>query len=292
MANLDIKFLLMSMTLLQTEMALAWSFIKRKSDLLTTAVDLINADMVIAHNLLISTVLILFYMTSWVNEDFAWPPLLAYVIGIWFFFIASVTVTYYSLGISLRYFFIWKRRTYLIEDWTDQDVRKAAFGFALTIAVLPNGLHLAFGGNTRFYGDLTGNEENHDVRGLIIQMTTMFISIILNVTFRILIIRERRRDSLHESKKDLNGAMAILLFVIFLTIFLVGVLQWQHDPKAIANLRFFGGTFVFLGIPLIFMFSSSEFLQFTKRIMKSSWVTLKTYLFGKKATAKVNVLMI
>ncbi len=271
---------------------MAWSFIKRKSELLTTAVELINADTIIAHDLLLPTVFLLFHMTSWVNQEFTWPPFVAISIGIWFYIITNITIIYYSLGISLRYFFIWKRRTYLIEDWTDQDVRRAAFILALTCAVVPNVFHLAFGGYTRFYSELTGSEQGKDVRGLVIQLIIIFISITLNVTFRILIIREKRHDALNESKTDLNGAMAILIFVVFLTGFLVAVLLLQGNPEAISIVRFIGGTFICLGVPLIIMLSSNEFLQFMKKMLMSKIRIFKSYIICKKASTKVTPLVV
>ncbi len=48
-----------AMTTLQLEMLLIWSYINRKSDLLTTAIDLLNRDTVIAHNMQVSIVYIL-----------------------------------------------------------------------------------------------------------------------------------------------------------------------------------------------------------------------------------------
>ena len=211
MLEFNLTFFIISIGVLQIEMILAWKFVNRMSDLMTTALDLINADTIISHNLMVSTVLLLYYMASLVNEDFVFSHFVALAVGIWFQIIFGTSFAYYSMGISLRYFLIWQRTTDPIEGWTDQDIRKWARLLAWSIGIIPISLHVYFSGYTRFYPELTGFEIR-DVRGIIISLPILFIAITVNVPFKILIAMEKNQMCNHyqnSTTSDLKTAKAM-----------------------------------------------------------------------------------
>ncbi len=173
--SLSFPYFVVSMVTLQGEMFLIWKYVNRKSDLFITAVDLINRDTVILHNVMSSFVSALFYLVSFVHDEFKLWSIPAFILAGTFQVITSMTLVYYSLGITLRYVFIRNQSMEFGDNWTDNDIRMAARIFSFIIAITLFTLHMSFGGEPRFYHDLTGQVaiKGRDVVAIIIPVTLL-----------------------------------------------------------------------------------------------------------------------
>ncbi len=252
---------LFAISSLHLEMLLIWFYVNRKSELLTTAIDLINRDTVISHTTMLSSLYVIYYLVSFVDDNFVFSPISALIMTGWFHMLVAITMVYYSLGITLRYIYIRNQRMELSETWSDRDVQVAARFFAIGIGVVFIAVHISMGGVPRFYNDLT-RLPGRDVWGMIFVIFLLFIAIILNVTFRIN-IRRIRHQNVQEMNKtaDLKSAVAIFAFVIFFTGICTSVLIAQENPDALAILRV-SGVVIGNGIPIVVMCTSTDFVNY------------------------------
>ena len=238
-------------------------------------------------------------MMSFVSETFVFPIVPAFIITCAFQMSATIAAIYYSLGITLRYIFLRKQSMELRENWTDNDVQIAARTFAISIGILFMALHLAVGGLPRFYSELTGQVDTvgQDRLAVIIPVSLLSIAIILNVTFRILIHIQKKQaiQSLGSAelsqRADMKSAVAIFVFICFLTLFLLAIGLTQDDPSALKTLRY-GSAILNNGIPLLVMLSSSEFVTFLWSKFKTLLQALATLAYKGNChlTTKVNPL--
>ncbi len=123
---------------------------------------------------------------------------------------------------------------------------------------------------TRFYTRLTKEQEKADIPNLVVSISLISSTIVINSTLRIIIYFEKKitNQILHykESNDISNFGTIQILTLIFITI-LIAITFFQENNKQLAMLRLLSIVAMGIAIPISKIVSDSSLLQFAKGLL-------------------------
>ena len=121
---------------------------------------------------------------------------------------------YYSIGIGLRYYLVFNQRTYLSEDYTDEQIQN---GIRIVTAAISGSLAIIRtirGEYIPFYYILT-NKENTNSSGFYLPAFILSLSVIINIVCRALIYLEKRKfQDISFKNNFIKSAIGILILAL------------------------------------------------------------------------------
>lgn len=249
----------------EVQIMVIWFHLRRKSELLTNCIDLINRDTLTFHNVAFSLGIWFSFLTHQFhgkNPDYI-PTFFKWIIlcfSLAFLILALMTFLYYSLGITLRYYLIITKQNCISEDWTDGDIRITTRYVIATIAASAAVLSAVNGGYPDFYYDLTHEPIRNEI-ALGIAIGFLSLSIVLNIIFRCLIfIRKKkylqedefneklyqsnhRNHHNHQQQRYYRVGLSVLGLVCCFIFFMVSLIFYREEKDKKLIIRMFGVTF-------------------------------------------------
>ena len=253
---LSVIFYPASYIIFEAQMTIIWCYLKRKSELQINAIDLINRDTLISHNVTISLVhFFTFMIHQYYHENaadyFPNPVKLIFLcLSLLFYASLLMTLSYYSLGITLRYYLIITKQTCVSEDFTDGDIRNIARFIIFAVAASASIMTAVFGAFPDFYHDLT-HEPGQNKYSLVILIAFLSMSISSNIIFRTLIFMYKKKYAKNaENVNDADDAnsvdgqhakagLAIFLLLCIFAVFMVFLILYQEEKDKILVIRIF-----------------------------------------------------
>ena len=272
----------------EAQMFLIWKYVSRKSELHTTIIDLINKDTVITHNVFF-TLLCVFVSLVTLFEDgtFNDPVSMAavFVLNLLFNVTQLALYSYYSLGISVRYFLVLKQQTYVSEDWTDYEVRNAARIATYGVPAVITGVRSVVGQHSSFYFTLTGTPRTGGQIGLVTSAVFVLMAVMLNIVCRVLIYFEKRNNG-EPSRVDQDhvktGGAICAVCCLFLILFIV-LIVYRNEEQFYAMIQIFGFFATTNLLAFAYMALNPNFLEYYQHRMKPSWDKWKNYRFLRQS---------
>ena len=264
---------LISFVIFTIEMTLVWSFFKRKSDLNTTIIDLVNRDTLILH----TATFIMIYVRIFVSHEAEHGTIFVPTFLVWIFAVSYTTISntcfiYYSVGIIARCFLVLKQRTCLHEDKSDEEARSIIRYATFSIGVIIATIRLCFGEIHQSYYDIT-HQEGTDHSGLPIALSLLLSAFLINLVCRGLIAVENKKLSrtereavLSNSKGHIRSIWAIASWSSVMAIVTVFLYIYKDDPK-IHIVRLIGAFSALNFLPLVYIFSNKNFIDFLRKKM-------------------------
>ena len=261
---------IISFVTFEMQMLLVWFYFKRKSDMNTTIIDLINRDTLVLHIASFTTIYLRMMLSYAAEEmEYAFPTFIAWSLAVSSDLVSLICFTYYSIGIVARCFLVLKQRTCLSEDKTDEEARNIIRYITFTFGSVVTLIRTAMGQINQSFYAMTRTDVS-DGSSLLTVLPVLSFAFVVNLVCRLLIARENkklfkpgREETI--SKGYINTIWAIASWSVVLAVVVVFLYAFWDDPNKLHIVRICGAFSTLNALPVVYIYINKDFIEFLKK---------------------------